>query len=724
MICRHCIMIFEKYIKLCYIIISSNCSIQLNQLLQSMSLQEQDQKDCQNIVNPEENQIDYPIKEEQASQCGMDDKFGPPSQEEDSRKAEDWIETRIQSGESNCMCQVAFIPIATLASQLFGVSNLMISMCSLVFSISFIPFNFIAIKILGTLGLRTCLIIASLCTISGAWLRMAVQMSGGSFMFVIAGQVVIACGQPFFFNTISNLSSSWFGEKERVTAVTLMSNAIPLGSLIANVIPSLIIKDDASVGYNERKQSFMTYLIVCNLIVTGLAFPLLIFARSSPPTPPSLSASMKERTMNFKEELKALFLTRNFNLVNISISLSFAAYVSFLTVQDLLYQPFGFKISGLVGSMICARMLDGERPKYKKLYNMCSVSGLVMNGVFIVTLPSGMHKALFGVNLFLYGFFMIPTFSIIFPYVVELTYPSNESVSNGVMLFCCRLFATAFGVIATLLAEQGFYQCAVFITGVTLCGVIPAFFIDEELRKQQMTMFYKFFKKIETLKKRSRSMSNASPGGFNQSPGGGGRTSMVIRKFEIEQQQPGEFQLQIRRFEQGSEIIEEESEQSDGQSEQSEQQRKRKMLNPEEIEQSARKSKRSMQTSQRMCSMTARVYPTLSQNGDFSNFSASKKEGKKSARVVIPTILTSDVDESAAFKRSSQVNNEVPYLSPPSQGDVASSPEQIKGSFVAAEPVQQYNSHRVSNVQKPSKVEAKRQSQMRAIRLSKAMMYF
>ncbi|TNV83118.1 hypothetical protein FGO68_gene4820 [Halteria grandinella] len=195
-------------------------------------------------------------------------------------------------------------------------------------------------------------------------------------------------------------------------------------------------------------------------------------------------------------------------------------------------------------------MLDGERPKYKRLYNMCSVSGLVMNGVFIVTLPSGMHKALFGVN-----------------------------------------------------------QCAVFITGVTLCGVIPAFFIDEELRKQQMTMFYKFFKKIETLKKRSRSMSNASPGGgFNQSPGGGGRTSMVIRKFEIEQQQPGEFQLQIRKFEQGSEIIEEESEQSDGQSEQSEQQRKRKMLNPEEIVQSARKSKRSMQTSQRLCSMTARVY--------------------------------------------------------------------------------------------------------------------
>jgi hypothetical protein len=101
------------------------------------------------------------------------------------------------------MCQVAFIPITTLTSGLFQVDNLMISMCSLVFSISFIPFNFIAIKILGAKrgGLRVCLIIASSCTISGAWIRISVA-SSNQFLYVILGQIVIACGQPFFFNTI------------------------------------------------------------------------------------------------------------------------------------------------------------------------------------------------------------------------------------------------------------------------------------------------------------------------------------------------------------------------------------------------------------------------------------------------------------------------------------------------------------------------------------------
>lgn len=153
--------------------------------------------------------------------------------------------------------------------------------------------------------------------------------------------------------------------------------------------------------------------------------------------------------------------------------------------------------------MFCARLLDQDTPKYKKLYNICITLGFLFCALFIITLPSGVHKSLFGVNLFLYGLFIIPTFSIIFPYVVELTYPQNESVSNGVMLFSCRLFATAFGIMGTLLAEKGFYPCASFIAIATLIGVIPAFFISEELRKVHMSSFYKFFNKVSLRRQRS-----------------------------------------------------------------------------------------------------------------------------------------------------------------------------------------------------------------------------
>lgn len=52
-----------------------------------------------------------------------------------------------------------------------------------------------------------------MCTILGAWYRLIV-VAKDEFVFVIIGQMIVACGQPFYFNTISILSSSWFGEKE------------------------------------------------------------------------------------------------------------------------------------------------------------------------------------------------------------------------------------------------------------------------------------------------------------------------------------------------------------------------------------------------------------------------------------------------------------------------------------------------------------------------------
>jgi len=82
---------------------------------------------------------------------------------------------------------------------------------------------------------------------------------------------------------------------------------------------------------------------------------------------------------------------------------------------------------------------------------------------------------------------MIPSFSIIFPYIVELTFPCNEAASNGFMLFSCRVFATTFGILGTILIEQGFYPCCGFIAVATLFGLIPSLFISEELRKVQMT---------------------------------------------------------------------------------------------------------------------------------------------------------------------------------------------------------------------------------------------
>lgn len=185
------------------------------------------------------------------------------------------------------------------------------------------------------------------------------------------------------------------------------------------------------------------------------------------------------------------------------MTLTFSSYVTFLTNIDLLLKPWGYAsrdtslynvlliVSGLLGSFISAKVLDRENPKYKLLFNILTVLGACLKALFLLTLP--LQKVAFGFNLFMYGFFMIPTFSIIFPYIAELTYPSHEAVSTALMLLSCRIFATSFGFLGTILAEKGFFHCEIFISGATILGMIPCLFVTEELRKVSMKQFYTFF---------------------------------------------------------------------------------------------------------------------------------------------------------------------------------------------------------------------------------------
>jgi MFS family permease len=231
--------------------------------------------------------------------------------------------------------------------------------------------------------------------------------------------------------------------------------------------------------------------------------PLIFLAKDQPPSPPSVIASKKEEPFDFKKECKLLMKNKNFLRIVSCMTLTFSSYVTFLTNIDLVFKPWGYTakdnslfnvlliVSGLLGSLVSAKFLDRDNPKYKLIFNSSTILGACLMALFLVTVP--LHKAAFGFNLFLYGFFMIPTFSIIFPYVAELTYPCHEAVSTALMLLSCRIFATSFGLLGTILAEKGFFECSSFIIAATLIGMIPGLFISEELRKVSMKQFYTFF---------------------------------------------------------------------------------------------------------------------------------------------------------------------------------------------------------------------------------------
>jgi hypothetical protein len=70
-------------------------------------------------------------------------------------------------------------------------------------------------------------------------------------------------------------------------AATILSNAIAIGNLIASVIPGLVFGDESSMSKEQLQKKFTLYLVIISTVVTLLAIPLILVAKTSPPTPPS-----------------------------------------------------------------------------------------------------------------------------------------------------------------------------------------------------------------------------------------------------------------------------------------------------------------------------------------------------------------------------------------------------------------------------------------------------
>jgi len=79
------------------------------------------------------------------------------------------------------------------------------------------------------------------------------------------------------------------------------------------------------------RKRFTLYLIICSSIVSMLELPLFFVAKDAPPSPPSVIASKKDKPFEFKKELHDLMRNKNFLLVVASMTLTFSAYISFIT---------------------------------------------------------------------------------------------------------------------------------------------------------------------------------------------------------------------------------------------------------------------------------------------------------------------------------------------------------------------------------------------------------
>ena len=114
----------------------------------------------------------------------------------------------------------------------------------------FIVVNFPSNYALDKGGLRFGVIFGVFLTVIGMWIKCAVNKS---FVYVYVGQIIAAIGQPFLLCAPAKLAAYWYGQDERVIAVTIGTAFQPVGVAIGYVIPSFFVTEEDSLPeYKEQ----------------------------------------------------------------------------------------------------------------------------------------------------------------------------------------------------------------------------------------------------------------------------------------------------------------------------------------------------------------------------------------------------------------------------------------------------------------------------------------
>ena len=321
---------------------------------------------------------------------------------------------------------ITYAPITSLAAEFYGVSDLQIGMLSMLFMIAFIPLSIPASWVIDTYGLRVAVSIgAGLMGIFG----LVRGFAGPNYTLVFWSTVGIAIAQPFLLNAWTTVPAKWFSIKERATGVGLITLSSLLGTGIGLVLTPILVESGTSIAEIQLIYGGVT-------AVSSVAF--LLLAREKPPTPPCLEG--EETRALILDGLKHALKNRSFWIYLFISFIGLSIFNGITTWVEAIVKPKGFSpidagtigalmlIGGVMGSIILPVFSDkqGRRKPYLLIGVTFSIPGML--GLIYFNQLIWVF-----ISAFLIGFFLISIGPIGMQYAAEITYPTPEGTSNGLI---------------------------------------------------------------------------------------------------------------------------------------------------------------------------------------------------------------------------------------------------------------------------------------------------
>ena len=367
---------------------------------------------------------------------------------------------------------ITYAPITGPAAAYYGVTDLQIGLLSMSFMIAFIPLSIPVSWVIDTYGFRLAVSIGAVLMAIFGLLR---GFAGANYTLVLLSTFGIAAAQPFLLNAWTKVPANWFAIDERATAVGLVTLASLIGTALGMVFTPIL----------TESISIPTVQLIYGGIAAFSAVVFIIFSRETPPTPPGPAGSEVRALM--LDGLKHAFTVKSFWLCLMVFFIGLGIFNGLTTWVESIIRPRGFTptdagtlgalmlVGGILGAVIIPPFSDRQhrRKPYILLGLLLAIPGLI--GLTFATSSWLLFVSAFGM-----GFFLVSTSPIMMQYAAEITRPTPEGTSNGLMqLFGQASVAFVYIMEALRTANGSFTPSLILATGLLVISALLVTQMDE-----------------------------------------------------------------------------------------------------------------------------------------------------------------------------------------------------------------------------------------------------
>jgi MFS family permease len=320
---------------------------------------------------------------------------------------------------------ITYAPITGPAAAFYGVSDLQIGLLAMSFMIAFIPLSIPVSWLIDTYGFRLAVSIGAV--MMGIF-GIARGLAGANYTLVLLSTIGIAAAQPFLLNAWTKVPANWFSIQERATAVGLVTLSNLIGTALGMLLTPLL----------TESLPIPTVQLIFGAVAAFSAVLFLILAREKPATPPC-PPGMEVRSLML-DGLKHALTVKYFWLYLAVSFIGMGIFNGLTTWVESMIRPRGFSptdagalgalmlVGGILGAVIIPPFSDKQRKR--KRFLLLGMS-LAIPGLVGLTFADSYPLLL--VSAFSLGFFLVSTSPIGMQYASEITIPTPEGTSNGLI---------------------------------------------------------------------------------------------------------------------------------------------------------------------------------------------------------------------------------------------------------------------------------------------------